>query len=69
MHNDTNVPHVSAAASRENVAAPIDATLAAELLKYGPRGAILLAGVSVGLLFVGWLLFYFLLFMPRGNIG
>jgi hypothetical protein len=39
------------------------------LLKDGPRGAFLLAGVSVGLLFIGWLLFYFVLFIPRGSIG
>ena len=35
----------------------------------GPLGALLVAGISVGLLFVGWLLFYFLLFMPRGSVG
>jgi hypothetical protein len=51
------------------VAAPIDAETAAALLKDGPRGAFLLAGVSVGLLFIGWLLFYFVLFIPRGSIG
>ena len=27
------------------------------------------AGVSTALLFVGWLAFYFLLFMPRGSVG
>lgn len=61
--------HASAAASVEHVAVPIDAQTAAASLKDGPRGALVLAGISVGLLFVGWMLFYFLLFMPRGSVG
>jgi hypothetical protein len=61
--------HVSAAATREHVAAPIDADTAAAALSHGPRGALLVAGISVGLLFIGWLLFYFILFMPRGPVG
>jgi hypothetical protein len=61
--------HVSAAGTIEHVAAPIDAATAAEALSHGPRGALLLAGISVGLLFIGWLLFYFVLFMPRGPVG
>ena len=44
----------------------LDAT---EALRRGPRGALLLAAVAVGLLFAGWLLFYFLLFMRRGYVG
>ena len=67
----TNSPgqHSSAAASKQNVAEPIDAEAAIAALKHGPRGALLLASLSVGLLFVGWLAFYFFLFMPRGPIG
>jgi len=42
---------------------------AAEGLQHGPRGALVLASVSVGLLFIGWLAFYFLLFIPRGSVG
>ena len=38
-------------------------------LSHGARGAILVAGIAVGLLFVGWLLFYFVLFMRRGYVG
>ena len=38
-------------------------------LSSGPWGAYLVAGIAVGLLFIGWLAFYFLLFMPRGSIG
>ena len=62
-------PHRSAASSRAHVAQPIASETAAECLKHGPRGALVLASVSVGLLFIGWLAFYFLLFIPRGSIG
>jgi hypothetical protein len=48
--------HVSAFGNVEHVAAPIDAEMAAEALKHGPRGALLLAAISVGLLRIGWLL-------------
>jgi hypothetical protein len=40
-----------------------------EPLEKGPYGAMLLASIAVGLLFVGWLLFYFVLFLRRGYIG
>lgn len=60
---------LSAAGSPEHVTAPISAERFAEILQESPRGALLLAGVSVGLLLVGWLLFYFVLFIPRGSIG
>lgn len=35
----------------------------------GPRGAFILSVVSAGLLFIGWLIFYFLIFMRRGYVG
>jgi hypothetical protein len=38
-------------------------------LRNGPAGALAVAAIAVGLLFVGWLAFYFLLFLPRGAIG
>jgi hypothetical protein len=38
-------------------------------LVHGPRGALYIASAAVALLFVGWLLFYFLLFMRRGYVG
>lgn len=65
----TSEPHRTAAASRDRVADPVDPEAVAEALKHGPRGALLLAGIAVGLLFIGWLAFYFLLFLPRGSIG
>jgi hypothetical protein len=61
--------HSSAAHLPEHVAAPIRSDQAAEALKNGPMSALVIASVAVGILFVRWLAFYFLLFMPRGSIG
>jgi len=61
--------HHSAAALPEHVAAPISSEDAAAALRQGPRGALLVAGIAVAFLLVGWLAFYFLLFLPRGPIG
>jgi hypothetical protein len=65
---DTHASHYSAAAREENVAAPIGAEAAREALKRGPAGALLLSAIAVALLFIGWILFYFLLFLKRGPI-
>jgi hypothetical protein len=62
-------PHHSAAARPEHVAAPIGADEAARALRNGPMGALTLAAIAVALLFIGWMAFYFLLFLPRGPIG
>ena len=62
-------PHDSAAHLPEHVAAPIGSDEAAEALRDGPVGALLIASIAVGLLLAGWMAFYFLLFMPRGPIG
>jgi hypothetical protein len=35
----------------------------------GPRGAIAVSLIAVGLLMIGWLGMYFLVFLPRGTIG
>ena len=59
----------SAAADKKHVAAPIGADAAAEALKRGPIGALTLSIIAVGALFIGWILFYFLLFMGRGPVG
>jgi hypothetical protein len=61
--------HHSAAHSPDHVAAPIGADEATQALSDGPIGALAVASIAVGLLFVGWVLFYFFLFMPRGAIG
>lgn len=49
-----------------NAKSSADAT---EALRRGPRGAIILAAIAVAMLFVGWMLFYFVLFMRRGYVG
>ena len=38
-------------------------------LEGGPRGAVAVSLIAVGLLMVGWLGIYFLVFLPRGTIG
>jgi hypothetical protein len=42
---------------------------AAEALKRGPIGALTLSIIAISLLLLGWILFYFLLFLGRGPIG
>ena len=34
-----------------------------------PRGALVVSLIAVGLLLVGWLGIYFLVFLPRGSVG
>jgi hypothetical protein len=60
--------HQSAVADEKH-AAPIGADAATEALKQGPIGALILSAIAVGLLFVGWILIYFLLFIGRGPVG
>lgn len=67
MCNDE--PHHTAAHLPEHVAAPIGSDKCAEVLKNGPAGALVIASIAVALLLIGWMAFYFLLFMPRGPIG
>ena len=38
-------------------------------LEGGPKGAATVSLIAVGLLMVGWLGMYFLVFLPRGTIG
>jgi hypothetical protein len=35
----------------------------------GPRGAIMVSGIAVGLLLLCWLFIYFFIFLPRGTVG
>jgi len=39
-----------------------------EIVRAGPRGALMVAGVAVALVFLMWFLFYFFAFLPRGVI-
>jgi hypothetical protein len=61
--------HVSAAFSRENVAfhGTDDEVLA--IAAKGPRGTVLVAGLSVAALLAIWIAFYFFIFVPRGQVG
>jgi hypothetical protein len=34
-----------------------------------PRGALVVSAIAVGLLLIGWLGLYFLVFLPRGSVG
>jgi hypothetical protein len=65
----TDEPHHSAAHLPEHVSAPIGPDEAAQALRNGPIGALVVAGIAVALLFIGWMAFYFLLFLPRGPVG
>lgn len=53
----------------ESVAVPVEVQQAAKDLANGPIGATIIAGIAVGILLVGWLAFYFLVFLSRGSIG
>ncbi len=60
--------------NRNDPAAPSgeDSRVAADLaaaFKHGPRGALVLSIISVGLLFAGWFAFYYFIFLPRGPVG
>jgi hypothetical protein len=35
----------------------------------GPRGAVVVSAIAVGLLMLGWLFVYFFIFLPRGTVG
>jgi hypothetical protein len=62
-------PHQTAADSPHRIGAPISDEEAALALRDGPICAVVVASIAVGILFIAWLVFYFLLFMPRGPIG
>ena len=61
--------HYTSASKPESVAPCITRESAVEALRDGPRGALIIAAFAVGLLFAGWLFFYFVLFLSRGSVG
>lgn len=61
--------HVSAAFRRENVAFHGSQDEVMAIAAKGPRGAALVAGISVAALLAIWILFYFVVFVPRGQVG
>ena len=62
-------PQKDAAHPADGEAASAAADAVAQALRNGPMGAFAAASIAVGLLLVGWLAFYFLLFIPRGAGG
>ena len=68
-HAGAGVSGVSAADQPAHIAAPIGADAAAVALRRGPIGALTLSVIAVSLLLLGWILFYFLLFLGRGPVG
>ena len=61
--------HVSAAFNRENVAFHGSEEEILAIAANGPRGAALVAGLSVAVLLAIWIAFYFVIFVPRGQVG
>jgi hypothetical protein len=61
--------HYTSASNPESVAPGAPRAAAEEALRDGPRGALVIAACAVGILFAGWLFFYFVLFMSRGHVG
>jgi hypothetical protein len=69
MSNIVEESDRSSAGSAARVSAAIGSDAAAEVLKHGPRGALLVAGISVALLFAKLFAVYLLIFMQRSTIG
>jgi hypothetical protein len=65
MHSD----QPSAADSNLEVADDVDETALASVMRTVPLGAAVLAGSTVALLVLGYLLVYILVFIPRGTVG
>ena len=65
MHSD----QPSAADSNLEVADEVDEAALALVLRTVPLGAAVLAGSTVALLVLGYLLVYILIFIPRGTVG
>jgi len=61
--------HVLAAFCRENVAFHGNDDEVLAIAAKGPRGAVLVAGISVAVLLAIWIAFYFFIFVPRGDVG
>jgi hypothetical protein len=50
-----------ATSSPETEVARID-----EIVRSGPRGAVVVAGIATAIVMVLWFAFYFMVFLPRG---
>jgi hypothetical protein len=40
-----------------------------EAMRGGPKGALAVSGISVGLLLLSWFAIYLFVFLPRGTVG
>jgi hypothetical protein len=65
VHSD----HMSAADSPLEVGDEIDEAALARVMRSVPLGAAILAGSTVALLVMGYVLVYILVFIPRGTVG
>ena len=65
----THSDQPSAADSNLEVADDVDERALASVMRTVPLGAAVLAGSTVALLVVGYLLIYILVFLPRGTVG
>jgi hypothetical protein len=39
-----------------------------EIVRSGPRGAIMVAGIATAIVIALWFAFYFMVFLPRGSV-
>jgi hypothetical protein len=65
----THSDQPSAADSNLEVADDVDEVALASVMRTVPLGAGVLAGSTVALLVLGYLLVYMLVFIPRGTVG
>ena len=63
------VPQPSAADRPEDVFDGVNEADLERALAEAPKGATALAGATVALLVIGWVLIYLLVFVPRGTVG
>jgi hypothetical protein len=67
--DDRTGAYVSAAFRAENVALHGSDEDVHRIVAKGPRGALVLAGLSVASLIAIWLAFFVFVFLPRGAVG
>ncbi len=39
-----------------------------EIVRSGPRGAVVVAGIATAIVIALWFMFYFMVFLPRGSM-
>ena len=39
-----------------------------EIVRSGPRGAVVIAGIATAIVVALWFVFYFMVFLPRGSV-